>query len=552
MVSVMEPIQDMALREGHDALNHLSAQRHEISQVHTELRGAVASLRRKSDALRGAVKEAVDRVHNSSLQVLEHASEAEQQRRHIHPTDGLSGAEQAVSMLEHRLGVLRLEEGERQRAAELRLLQREMQEQALLERVEAVESAEAEAGADLTSRLPLLQAEIATAEFDLMQAQETARKNQTAPQYTEWHRMLMEDKPQHVGLGIVEAMCDSAEKGLHSTLDKAVGHYSGQVGRQGLERLNHELHSVAATVGPPSSAECFKILSAEGPWRLVFSELRDTFKLIEELRSSNDEMSGDITLLRWRRAGFAQPTSDVVSDWPLFAEAKRSADACSSATKRGPQFEAPLPGFTAGTRQHRPIEDFEKWPSMRRPVTSDLHEWQASSQPPQLGDEAALGFLHSNTDQRFRPATAPLPGFESSWGFDEPPESLLRPATSEEVQSLGTIDLARLAQEAFQEPLSAAVGGQVGGRYQRHPARASKPRTWPRPDWVTFNSSSPPQAQLPSSQADVFGGCQVTPPPLGSFGSLDGVPPAGMERVLAQGAPPGAIGFGQEDAWGGQ
>mmetsp|Transcript_20437 Transcript_20437/g.37250 ORF Transcript_20437/g.37250 Transcript_20437/m.37250 type:complete len:550 (+) Transcript_20437:120-1769(+) len=496
MVPGVEAEQDAALRSGHEALSLLDAQRHELWQLQHELRGAAESLRRKSLALQTAVKDAVGRVTQSATLALEMTKEADRQCREPDPHAVLVAGEQAVSILEQRLVTLRWEEGERRRKAELLMTQEEVNEQVLIRQAEELERAAPEAAMEIRSQLPALQAEIAAAEFELMQARDRVHQTAYAPAYTEWHSMLMEDKPEHVGMAVVEEDCDAYQQLWHETLRQAAQHYAAKASIQGLDRLNRELHSVS-TRAPLTSAECLEVLCSEGPWRLVFSELRDAFALLEEQRMANDELAGDLTLLRWRRAGYGQPDPSVVTKTGLFLEARQAAEICASASSGGPRFEAPIAAVKPSKASQRVQQNVESWPSLPRPVTSDPTEWQAtSSVAPVRGEEAGLAFLCKNTGQRFRPGSSTLPGFESTWGMEEQPESLRRPANSEEVR-----DLARFAEEVFKEPLGTYLGNKTSSRYR--PAQYAPTRSWPRADWVTFDNRSPGQVSATAPDSHI-------------------------------------------------
>merc|ERR1719491_586493 len=159
--------------------------------------------------------------------------------------------------------------------------------------------------------------------------------------------MLLEDKPEHFGLSIVEASCDNWEQqllellapvALRSTAITSGGAKSSTSGignvasvshvtegdehcsvtlpnRGGLERLDAELLDFTADgergrmrelrerERGASSGDCLRALSTDGPWRLVFSEICEAYDIAGQLRARNDALAGQIAGLRWRRLG---------------------------------------------------------------------------------------------------------------------------------------------------------------------------------------------------------------------------------------------------------
>lgn len=529
----------------------------ELREVHQELCGAVNALRAQSSTVRATVSEAAAHVEAEGRRVVDLCAQIERQRR-VAPSDPAhaiaGGCEQAaleadLNSLERRLGELQLEEGERRRVAEMRLVRGELELETLAQRAADAERAVTEA-AGRAVQPRWLKAEIAEAELALDAAR--AERGERAPgeedqRYLEWYRMLNEDKPEHFSLSVVEASCDRWEQSLLDLLAPVAFKSAlrcANEGNIGLDRLDAELHDVAAAATErcqrASAEECLQALSEEGTYRLVFAELREAYALVAQLRARNDSLAGQTAALRWRRSGSsatALPASRLLGTVQRLApetpEAtllpEQGAEVSTKHFPPGPRFAAPVLPCWAGQANGGTAQAAE----LSR-GTPPLLPTSAPSQPrrevvhqPHLPEErGGLNFIYGQAVNRFRPGGAMPLGFESQWnGSAEVAPSQQR----HHGPVLGPAELASLAAAAFKEPLSSALG--VSPRPSPPPTRPSAEQK-PRGNWVTFDSKS--------------GGAIPTAAPTGGFAPLD---TAGAGFIDAGQQQHGGPTSGFEDSW---
>jgi hypothetical protein len=453
--------------------------------------------------------------------------------------------------LERRLGELQLEEGERRRAAELRLVRSELELDSLAAKAAEAERAEAEAVFLGRSGLPQrLRAGIADAELALREAQEEEAKRPPGiedQRYLEWYRMLNEDKPEQFALSIMEASCDNWEQSLLDLLSP-VAFKSALRCAEGLDRLDAELHDFAANdrAQNATSAECLQALSEEGPWRLVFAELQEAYTLVSQLRARNDSLAGQIAALRWRRSGTsasALPTSLPNSPAKLLPKAEPSP---LQNLPPGPKFSAPVLPWLVPQNADSKAQEQEETQLKRPPEpTSEPSRprREVVHQPVLATEEKGIGYLCGRSNQRFRPGMAMHLGFESAWGSDAqanmgPTMQKAGVLPQQHGRVMGPAELASIAAAAFKEPLSSAVGTSS---MPSPPPRQAAPVKQKCSDWVTFDSHG--SRDLPAT-APTF-------PSDSGFAPLDTVPSAftdpGMQNGFASAPQPqNGFGFGFE------
>lgn len=490
-----------------------AASRDQTLRVQHELNSNVNGLREKTHAVRNAVLQAQAKLEHGGRQLLELAAQAERDRqlcsRSGHATED-SALQQAIFMLEQRLAALQAEENDHRRGAEFEL-----------ERLEAraleVERNETQPALNAVVQLPALRAEIAAEarqlhglrEHVLAQEREAFQATSLEEQrYFEWGRMLLEDRPDHIALAIVEEDCDAWEHQLHGVISPVAFRDSGFRRGQGLERLDAELGSIGAAerAKRASCAECFERLVDEGSWRSVFSEILEAYKFVDNLRGNNDALAGEIAGLRWRRHGSTMPPAGG-------AEAVNNGAAQSTVVTQpnlppGPRFNAPVLSKPK-VQPNGPVDDDEERPgtSMPRAVTSDRCDWEASGREgPKRPEEKGIAFLCQGSKQRFKPSLA-IPansGFDSVWGSQDA-ESLWNktptresrasslPATKPVKPAMGAGELARLAAAAFKEPLTSSLGTGKLPRSSPLPSpndQTSQLQPRVRTEWVTFSEYS--------------------------------------------------------------
>ncbi|CAE8695317.1 unnamed protein product, partial [Polarella glacialis] len=291
--------QDAARHSAREALSALDARRDEFCRSRDQMLDAVAGLRQNLAAVRAAVRDAGIRIQGGCGELQELAGEAD---RHFHASGpdraALAEAERDVRELERRAEILRLEEGEKRRSAEVELAAAALELDALTKRAEEAERLEGETELAAAAALPALQAQLAAEEQALqeeldLEAEVTTSWRPSAGEAEggldpdeqlcfEWYHMLREDKPHQAALALAEAECDSWEMRLHALVAPPAfrlggGNADSGTGRAGLQRLDAELLDLtAAERGRRSdSAECLQVLSQEGPGRLIFSEIHE-------------------------------------------------------------------------------------------------------------------------------------------------------------------------------------------------------------------------------------------------------------------------------------
>jgi len=518
----------------------LQARREDLHRAGCELRAAAAGLRAKADEIRAAVAEARARTEESGEQLLGLAAEADREISR----GGPETAERAVLALERRLEELRLEEGERHRAAELQRLRSELELESLSARAAEAERGEAEAALAAAGPLPALRAQVAAEEREIqeLEARATAREQEVACaaseqewQCREWCRMMAEDQLEQVSLAIMEQECDRWEQRLHAIVAPAAfGQGSNPDRGEGLHRLDAELNELGGRRRAPRApcAECLGKLAEKGPWRLVYGEIQEAYALADKLRASNDELAGEAVKLRWHRLGRTMPP--VVDAAPPRANAAPAAMVVTQPhLPPGPRFTAPAIAAAKGRARSsscvngRRDDDERPATAMPRAVTTDRADWEAGRrEAPKQPQDRGLAFLCKATKQRFRPSTA-LPanaGFDSIWAGQEAQKELRPPATAP-----GPAELARLTAAAFKEPLSSSLGtsrapSSAPALPGRGTAEASRPRQ--RAEWVTFSSGEPAASMLaaPAAPATPSRPGSAPTPPSRSFPAVEASP----------------------------
>lgn len=418
-----------------ETLESLEALRDNVLRTQKELRGAVDGLRSKAGGLKASVASSIERVQAEAAKTLAITGLAEQD---LAADDSVAAVaiERKVEALEQRLGALRLNEGERRRQAEVSSLRTELDLERLAARAAEAERSEAEAALSVGGRLPALRAEVFAAEAELEQARERARLRATngpdEQRYHDWYCMLLEDRPEHFSLAVVEAERDGWQQRLYDLVSPEAASSVRRVPRRrGIDRLDAELFDVgvAAAGGerpPPSNEDCLRALSEEGPWRLVFGELAEAHALILGLATRNDTLASQIADLRWRRAGMNRgPATPVAPTGPANLEPPQLG---APHLPRGPRFSAPVlvnpPDFARASMEGLESTDALEQakahgpgPATRRPVV-DAAEWEAAKFEPHVANEdRGLAFLCKTSDRRLKPGGASLPhnDFESNF-----------------------------------------------------------------------------------------------------------------------------------------
>lgn len=429
------PPRQVAMATARETLSSLEALRDDVLRVQKELRGAVSDLRGKAGGLKASVARSVERVQAEGAKTLAITGLAEQDLEADDSVAAIS-VERKVEVLEQRLGVLRLEEGERRRQAEMCQLRVELDRERLAARAAEAERSEADAALLVSGRLPGLRAEVVVAEAELEQARERARARAAngpdEQRYHEWYCMLLEDRPEHFSLAVIESERDGWEQRLRDLVSpEATSSLQREPRRRGIDRLDAELFDVgvAAAGGerpPPSSEQCLQALSEEGPWRLVFGELAEAHAFILGLSKRNDALASQISELRWRRANILRGPGTAAASTSL-------ADLDTSQLgaphlPRGPRFAAPVMAKPPDLARVG-VEGLESadalaqakahgsGPATRRPV-ADAAEWEAAKlEPLGVDNDRGLAFLCKTSDRRLRPGGADLAhkGFESNF-----------------------------------------------------------------------------------------------------------------------------------------
>lgn len=535
------------------AIEHRAAKTHthahgvmqaaELRDVHTELRGAVEALKLQSSSTRSAIEDEAKRVDAGGREVLEICSQIERLRQHGQANGASVADEEAtLTMLERQLGQLQLEEGERRRNAELLQARNELELESLARRAAEAERAEADALFRACAGLPQpLRAELAELELSVekLRAKEGGRlPSEEDRQYLEWYRMLIEDKPEHFSLFIMEAECDDWEKQLLELLCP-VAFRSALRYTHGISRLDAELADVennAESRGQRATvAECLQSLSEEGAWRLVFQELREAHDLVMQLRARNDSMAAQISALRWQACG-----NSAASALPPSASqdkvVENGSDLLPNVASSGPRFaELPLwgkhqsgdapatlrvPATVASKKQSSPI----KREVVHQPYPQDQ----------------GLSYLAKKSNCRFKPGQVLQIGFESSFGdskYEAEPRTIAQPTSK-----------ANELAELFKEPLSHALG------LDKRPPRTSTPSRSTQKlstEWVTFNSKvaeNRPIGNIPMSGDGGFAPLDTAPVAITPSFTFDGQPTPSQQQ-------PSAFGFEEpsvplEEIWG--
>lgn len=484
--------------------SHGGMQAGDLQEVHAELRGAVEALRLQTKTTRSAIEDEAKTIEAGGREVLGMCAQIERLRQHGW-TDRTNAVDEeaTLTMLERQLGQLQLEEGERRRSAELLQARGELELESLARRAEEAERAEADALFRACAGPPQpLRAEIAELELSVnkLRARETERMpREEDKKFLEWYGMLIEDKPEHFSLSIMEAECDSWEQQLLELL-APVAFRSALRYTNGIGRLDAELADVekgAAERGQRATlSECLQSLSEEGAWRLVFQELREAHDLVAQLRARNDSMAAQISALRWHRCG----NSTALPPSPAQDQMVQNGSEALS----GPRF-ATLPLW--GAKSSEDTLEKERIPGILSETTQPSPTKREVVHQPNPQDRG-LSYLAKKSTNRFKPGQVLQIGFENSLGdsnMEKDPSSLAKPISRS----------AELA-ELFREPLSHALGID---KSRRSPARSSSARRSiqkPSAEWVTFNSKVPENRRATSTSRVGDGG----------FAPLDTVPAA--------------------------
>eukprot|EP00928_Gymnodinium_smaydae_P022089 TRINITY_DN18661_c1_g1_i2.p2 TRINITY_DN18661_c1_g1~~TRINITY_DN18661_c1_g1_i2.p2 ORF type:complete len:558 (-),score=84.30 TRINITY_DN18661_c1_g1_i2:39-1712(-) len=493
-----------------------------------------------------------------------------------HRTLAVKGAA-AIAALESRAAELKIAEGEHHRMAEVQRARAELELESLAARAAEAERREASATLAAAVLPPELQAAIAEEE----RALDLQRRNLASiragcgddpevtsvdeQQYREWCRMLGEDRAEHRALCVAEAARDGWAQNLRHLLATVAFATPEPIGSEhGLGRLDAELHGIGMheRMRHATCDDCLRRLSEDGSWRLLYGEIRDAYKLTEQLRERNDELSSDLAALRKRRQrcvqihepalpphGFGGATSSTV---PMFRSSSVGATSAprrpmSATATRGPRFQSPAALFKTSSHEGRPGADDapserQEAPVMPKPVVSDSREWEASGREPvQKNESGGLAYLLDGNSghRRFRPGAALVPSFEDDPGWDAPspascsaspaPTSAptpARPAVAVVEQprvpnrAPTAAELARRAASRFAEPLSASLGdrrrsrgsrvGALGAgsrscgptavrEHSRGGSRSGSRQSGARSVWVKFEANNPGNEGRPSA-----------------------------------------------------
>eukprot|EP00929_Paragymnodinium_shiwhaense_P001045 TRINITY_DN101273_c0_g1_i1.p1 TRINITY_DN101273_c0_g1~~TRINITY_DN101273_c0_g1_i1.p1 ORF type:complete len:557 (-),score=139.63 TRINITY_DN101273_c0_g1_i1:42-1712(-) len=513
------------------------------------LQAAPAELRSRSDALRQRVRAAEQQLQQRAAAILASFEEAERQGLLLGSGD-VADAE-AVEILERRLAELRLQENEQRQEAETEQLRTELRLDELAnacaeaERLETVAELAAAAGppAALRAQLAAEEMELENAQAMLAALRSSQSLDPEEARFYEWSQMLAEDRPDDRALLVASAAKEGWARELHTliapeafgALYDAIGannvpgfggsaSSSASAGRSGgVGRLDAELLELTARerLCRTTSADCLQRLSEKGAWRLVYSEVLDAYRSIEELQQRNDELAAELAGLRRWRLGMANIDAAESSTLllgggmqpaltaPLSAALPRRPS--SAPTSRGPRFRSPA-ALLAGARNSSPAGSLARRPVPAMPpsVVNNAADWRISSQQPprqQDGLTTLLGSGMSGQQQRLRPSPPSSMEFEASpWGLDvsSVPAPLQQQSRARRPMSAG--ELAKRVAEQFAEPLSVSLGkaasgngGSVAGTsYGQAPGFVSTARSLtsegerarPRPDWITFTASA--------------------------------------------------------------
>jgi len=499
------------------SFSHGDMQAADLREVHAELRGAVGALRLQSNTTRDVIEDEARKIDAGGREVLGMCAQIERLRQHGQ-ANGTSVVDEGatLTMLERQLGQLQLEEGERRRSAELLQARNELELESLARRAAEAERAEADALFRACAGPPQpLRAEIAELELsvDKLRAGEAERMpSEEDKKYLEWYRMLIEDKPEHFSLSIMEAECDNREQQLLELL-APVAFRSALRYTHGISRLDAELADVengAATRGQSATlAECLQSLSEEGAWRLVFQELREAHDLVAGLRARNDSMAAQISALRWQRCGNSAVAALPPS--PLQDQVvENGSEVLSKNGASGPRF-ATLPLW--GVKPSGDTLDAARIPATLSENLQPSRTKREVVHQPNPGDPG-LSYLAKKSINRFKPGQVLQIGFESSFGdskLEEDRSALAQPISKAE-------ELA----EMFKVPISHALG------VDRRLARMSSPTRGmqkpPSAEWVTFSSKvkeNRPTSTTPRVGEGGFAPLDTVPAGIASF-TFDG------------------------------
>lgn len=482
----------------------------------TELRGIVAGLREQAAKVRTGAERAQARHLASGERLLELVSQVDRERC-LSSRESAEAADEAaeVAALEQRLGVLQLEEGELRREAQLEALRTKLDLEALAARAAEAERHQAETAlraASAASALPGLQAAMIAEERRLQELQQRHVKlseqvSSATPsdelQHYEWCRMLVEDRPEHLALSVVEAESASWEKRLHDALAPLA--FRGPPKSEGLVRLEAELDNIGAVerAKRASCSECLRKLRAQeddGPWSNVVSELQEAYQVIVKLRSSSDALAGEIASCRWRRTGSDSAAASLLDSSP----APRRMVVTQPHMPRGPRFHAPA--LVRPKAKAQPSEQPRSKIAMPSAVITNANDWEAGLQdaPTRSEPPKGLSFLLNDSSERFRPGNQLSNDFGPSFWTEENLgtaaaefEKPLPKTTSQLPSGPTKEELARQAAAAFRQPLSAALGASPQPPYRASSFSGSdQPRFKQRAEWVTFEASPPAQNRV--------------------------------------------------------